>query len=214
MLETPQTQLCAVTIENNHKNPQNEEYGILLVVPAWVFGHEIRVLIDSSATRNFISLASVTKCGLKVESHDTFLELGDYTKMLSGGYAVNIPILTASYLMKTNSMVCSLLHEVDLVLDMTWLVEVNPLIFWSIGTVYLPNSISSFQKIMGDWLDKQVKVGTVKVLSTNDDLEISEEALKCCFFKKFEIPSILGYEGSGDSELLEQFSCPRGYSDC
>ena len=28
-----------------------------------------------------------------------------------------------------------------------------------------------FQRIMGDWLDKQVKVGTVKVLSTNEELE-------------------------------------------
>ena len=34
-----------------------------------------------------------------------------------------------------------------------------------------PDSNSSFQRLMGHWLDKQVKVGTVKVLSTNEDLE-------------------------------------------
>ena len=45
------------------------------------------------------------------------------------------------------------------------------MICWSIGHVYIPDSISSFQRIMGQWLDKQVNVGTVKVLSTNEQLE-------------------------------------------
>ena len=48
---------------------------------------------------------------------------------------------------------------------------VDPLIRWSTGHVYIPDSLSSFQRIMGQWLDKQVKVGTVKVLSTNEQLE-------------------------------------------
>ena len=37
--------------------------------------------------------------------------------------------------------------------------------------MYILDSLSSFQRIMGQWLDKQVKVGTVKVLSTNEELE-------------------------------------------
>ena len=41
----------------------------------------------------------------------------------------------------------------------------------SIGTVYLPDSISSFQRIMCGWITKQVKMETVKVLSTNEELE-------------------------------------------
>ena len=64
-------------------NPQSEEDGILLVIPGQIFGHEIYTLIDSGATRIFISLACETKCGLKVELHNTFLELGDGTKVLS-----------------------------------------------------------------------------------------------------------------------------------
>ena len=47
----------------------------------------------------------------------------------------------------------------------------DPLIHWSTGHVFISDSISSFHKIMGQWLDKQVKVGTVKVLSTNEQLE-------------------------------------------
>ena len=97
MPREPQTQLSVVSAENQSTNPRSEEDGILLVVPARIFGHEIRTLIDSGATRNFISPAGVTKCGLNVESHNTFLELGDGTKVLSRGRAVDVPIVTAGY---------------------------------------------------------------------------------------------------------------------
>ena len=142
-----------------------------MVVPAQIFGHEVCALIDSGTTRNFISPAGVMQCGLTIESHNTFLELGNGKKVLSRGRAVDIPVVTSSYTMKTNLTVCNLLHDVDVVLGMTWLKVADSLIRWSTGHVYIPDSISSFQRIMGQWLDKQVKVGTVKVLSTNDQLE-------------------------------------------
>ena len=143
----------------------------MLIVPVRVFGHEIRALIDSGASRNLISPAGVTKCGLRVESHNTFLELGDGKKVLSRGRAVDVPVVTSGYTMRTNLTVSNLLHGVDVVLGMTWLKVADPLIRWSTGQMYIPDSISSFQRIMGQWLDKQVKVGTVKVLSTNAQLE-------------------------------------------
>ena len=73
--------------------------------------------------------------------------------------------------MKTNLTVSNLLHGVDVVLGMTWLKVADPLIRWSIGHVYIPDPTLSFQRIMGQWLGKQVKVGTVNVLSTNEQLE-------------------------------------------
>ena len=142
-----------------------------MVVLVRIFGHEVRALIDSGATRNFISPARVTQCGLTIESHNTFLELGNGKKVLSRRQAVDVPVVTSGCTMKTNLTVCNLLLDVDVVLGMTWLKVVDPLIRWSSGHVYIPDSISSFQRIMGQWLDKQVKVGTVKVLSTNEQLE-------------------------------------------
>ena len=140
-------------------------------MPGLIFGHEVRALIDSGAMRNFISPAGVMKCGLTIESHNTFLELGDGKKVLSQGRAVDVPVVTSGYMMKTNLTVCNLLLDVDVVLGMTWLKVADPLICWSTGHVYIPDSVSSFQRIMGQWLDKQVKVGTVKVLSMNEQLE-------------------------------------------
>ena len=171
MSQEPQTQLSVVSIENQSTNPHTEEDGILLVVLVRIFDHEIRAIIDSGATRCFISPARVTQCGLTVESHNTFLELGDGKKVLSRGRAVDIAVVTSGYTMRTNLTVRNLLHGVDVVLGMTWLKVADPLIRWSTGQVYIPDSISFFQRIMGQWLDKQVKVGTVKVLSTNEELE-------------------------------------------
>ena len=169
--QEPRPQLSVVSTEDQSTNPRDEEDGILLIVPARIFSHEVCVLIDSSATRNFISPAGVTKCGLTIEPHNTFLELGDGKKVLSRGRVVDVPVITSGYMMKTNLIVCNLLLDVDVVLGMTWLKVADPLIRWSTGHVYIPDSISSFQRIMGQWLDKQVKVGTVKVLSTNEQLE-------------------------------------------
>ena len=168
--EMPQTQLSAVSFKDQPKNPRDQEDGILIVVPARIFGQEVRALIDSGATRCFISPAGVTRCGLSVESHHTFLELGDGKKVLSRGRAVNVPVVTSGYTVKMNLTVSRLLHGVDVVLGMTWLKAADPIIRWSTGIVYIPDSISSLQRIMGQWLDKQVKTGTVKVLSTNDEL--------------------------------------------
>ena len=167
----PQTQLSVVSTEYQPPIPRSEEDGILLIVPARIFGREIRALIDSGATRNFISPAGVTQCGVTVESHNTFLELGDGKKVLSRGRAVNVPVVTSGFKMKTNLTVTNLLHGVDLVLGMAWLKVADPLIRWSTRQMYIPDSNTSFHRIMGHWLDKQVKVGTVRVLSTNEDLE-------------------------------------------
>ena len=138
---------------------------------ARIFGQEIRALIDNGATRRFISPATVTKCGLAAESHNTFLELGDGKQVLSRGRAADVPIVTTSYSVKTELIVINLLHDMAVVLGMTWLKEADPLIRWSTRIVYIQDSTSSFQGVAGQWLDKQVKTGIVKVLSTNEHLE-------------------------------------------
>ena len=181
--------MSAVSIGNQSPIPRAEEDGLLLVVPARIFGREVRALIDSGATRNFISPAGVTQCGLTVQSHNTFLELGDGKKVLSRGRAVDVPVVTSGFTMRTNLTVTNLLHGVDLVLGMAWLKVADPLIRWSTGQLYIPDSISSFQRIMGQWLDKQVKVGTVRVLSTNEDLESLKQPSNIASLEILKSPS-------------------------
>ena len=51
-----------------------------------------------------------------MESHNTFLELGDGKKVLSRGRTVDVPVVTSGFTMKTNLTVSNLLHGVDVVL--------------------------------------------------------------------------------------------------
>ena len=110
-------------------------------------------------------------------------------KVLSRGRAVNVPVVTSGFTMRTNLTVTNLLHGVDLVLGMAWLKVADPLIRWSTGQLYIPDSISSFQRIMGQWLDKQVKVGTVRVLSTNEDLESLKQPSNIASLEILKSPS-------------------------
>ena len=194
--QEPQPQLSVVSTEDQSTNPREEEDGILLIVPARIFGHEVRALIDSGAMRNFISPAGVTKCGLTIESHNTFLKLGDGKKVLSRGRAVDVPIVTSGFTMKTNLTVCNLLLDVDVVLGMTWLKVADPLIRWSTGHVYIPDSNSSFQRIMGQWLDKQVKVGTVKVLSRHEALESLKQPSETASIEILKSPTFWALRGT------------------
>ena len=208
--EMPRTQLSAVTFKDQPKNPRQQEDGVLMVVPARIFGQEVRALIDSGATRCFISPAGVTKCGLDVESHNTFLELGDGKKVLSRGRAVDVPVVTSGYVVKMNLTVSRLLHGVDVVLGMTWLKAANPIIRWSTGQVYIPDSISSLQRIMGQWLDKQVRTGTVKVLSTNEELASLKQPSETASLEILKSPAFWAVKKTDDAKLLEEFSRARG----
>ena len=98
-------------------------------------------------------------------------------------------MVTSGFTMRTNLTVTNLLHGVDLVLGMAWLKVADPLIRWSTGQLYIPDSISSFQRIMGHWLDKQVKVGTVIVLSTNEDLESLKQPSNIASIEILKSPS-------------------------
>ena len=54
-----------------------------------------------------------------------FLELGNGEKFLSRVYIPDAPIVTAGLTVKLGLPVTNLLHEMDLVLGMTWLQLVN-----------------------------------------------------------------------------------------
>ena len=104
------------------------EDGLLMVVATRIYRKTGRALIDSGATRCFITPACMTAVGLKGQPHDIFLELGNGAKFLSRGYVPNILVVTVGLTVKIGLTVTYLLHEVDLVLGINWLQLVNPVV--------------------------------------------------------------------------------------
>ena len=113
---------------------------MLLVVIARIKGHPVRALIESSATRCFVTPSYVITVGLKGQPQNTFLELGNGQKFLSRGLVPDVPVVTVRLTVSVGLIATSLLHEVDLVLGVNWLQLVNPVVDWSNGKVYLPNA--------------------------------------------------------------------------
>ncbi|MCV6575771.1 MAG: retropepsin-like domain-containing protein, partial [Cohaesibacter sp.] len=152
----------AVSGETQNKAPRGIDDGILLIVTARINGHSVRALIDSGATRCFMTPACVTAVQLKGIPRDVFLELGNGQKYLSRGYVHDVPVVTAGLTVKMGFTITTLLHDVDLVLGMNWLELVNPVIDWSCGKIYLPNALHT-ALLQGDWIQGHVKAGTVMV---------------------------------------------------
>ena len=75
---------------------------------------------------------------------------------------------------------------------MTLLKEADLLIRWSTKIVYILGSASSFQKIVSQWLDKQVKTRTVKVFSTNEQLESLKQASNIASWEILKSPKFWG----------------------
>ena len=88
-----QKQLTSVAV--NQSIDREITDGILLVVPFRIQGHEYRALIDSGATRSFISPICITETRMKTWKNNTFLELGDRSKVLSKFEAMDIPVVIA-----------------------------------------------------------------------------------------------------------------------
>ena len=95
--------------KEKEKNIRRIEYGLLLVVPARIFGKSVRALIDSGATRCFVSPSCVATVGLKGVPRDIFLELGNGEKYLSQGYFPDVPVVAAGLTVKVGLTVTNML---------------------------------------------------------------------------------------------------------
>ena len=142
-------------------------------------------------------------------SHKTPFGIRRWYKSVIERTSTDVPIFIVGYSQKTDLTVCILLHDVDIVLGMTWLVEAYPLIRWSTDTVYLPDSIFSIQRIVGEWIDKQVKVGTVKVLSTNDKLESLRKLSNTASLKILKSPKFWAVK-AGETQNSRRSSRAQG----
>ena len=155
--------------------------GILLVVPARINGKLFSALIDSGATRCFITQECCTVAGLICIPQDSFLELGNGAKALSRGLVQGAPITLAGVTAKTDLTVSRLLYNVDIVLGINWLKSINPLIDWCSGKIYLPNAIHT-ALLEGRWLSAEHTTGTVRVLSDSTGLNnVREDQMKNSF---------------------------------
>ena len=100
---------------------RGKDDGVLLIVTARLFGHECRALIDSGATRSFVTPAAVLRCGLHSIHQETLLELADGRTLLSQGQCPHVLVGVSSRNCKVDLTVCPLMKNIDVILGVNWL---------------------------------------------------------------------------------------------
>ena len=70
--------------------------GLLLYIPIRIYGKEARALIDSGASRNFVSPAAVVRLGLFTTHENSALELANGQRILSQGKAPGVLVTVGS----------------------------------------------------------------------------------------------------------------------
>ena len=138
-------------IDEGCKIDRTPEDGVLLIVPVVIKGKIYKALINSGATRCFVSPYCMTVAGLQGKRSDTFLELGNGQRVLSRGYVPEVPVTLSGHTSTVDMTVTSLQHDVGVALCMTWLNSVQPIIDSFSGEVYIPDSVST-SLIHGEWL--------------------------------------------------------------
>ena len=115
---------------------------------------------------------------MKGVPRDVLLELGNGERILSRGYIPDVPVVTARLTVKIGLIVTNLLHDVDLVLGMNWLQTVKPIVDWCGAKLYVPNAVHT-ALLKGNWLENYIKIGTVIVLSSEEELQqLKDERIK------------------------------------
>ena len=104
--------------------------GVLLRMSASINGRRLTALIDSGASRCYMSPNTAAQCDLKLEKETMYLKLADGSKIQATQKASNVRCEVGKSVCKVTFTVTQLLHDVDLVLGINWLARWNPVVDW------------------------------------------------------------------------------------
>lgn len=115
----------------------------LLVLVGRHRGRIVKVLVDSGASRDFISAAAVKRLGLAMSPLDVHLKVRLADGSLStSAMQVTFPLELPPALCETRSFVVTSLDAYDIILGKTWLTDHNPVIDWVTNTITSPFKLS------------------------------------------------------------------------
>ena len=135
--------------------------GVLFRVPARITGRSFTALIDSGASRCYMSPGTAAHCDLKLVEEKLYLELADGSKIQATQKACNVYCHVGKSVCRVDFTVTNLLHNVDLVLRINWLEQWNPVIDWQNQRMNIWTGFE-WDQVNGMLLNSVHKLGTVK----------------------------------------------------
>ena len=135
--------------------------GILFKVTVSISGRRKIGLIDSGASRCYMSPETAVHCELNLNQEILHLELADGSKVQSTQKAVNVHVNVGKSICRVDFTVTKLLRDVDLVLGINWLSLWNPVINWKEQIMHIWTG-KEWSKVSGVLLHSNDSIGTVK----------------------------------------------------
>ena len=135
--------------------------GILFKVAVSIAGRQRIGLIDSGASRCYMSPETTALCELSLNPEILHLELADGSKVQSTQKAEDVNVYVGKSICRVNFTVTKLLQDVDLVLGVNWLSVWNPVINWKEQIMHIWIG-QEWSEIKGTLLHANKIIGTVK----------------------------------------------------
>ena len=135
--------------------------GILFKVAVSISGRQRIGLIDSGASRCYMSPETAALCELVLNPEILHLELADGSKVQSTQKATNVNVCVGKSICRVDFTVTKLLKDVDLVLGVNWLSVWNLVINWKEQMMHIWTG-KEWSEIQGILLHSNNIIGTVK----------------------------------------------------
>ena len=121
---------------------------LLLVVTVVIHGTPVRALVDSGASRSFVSDELKLRPPLHFVGAYSSLELANGETIVSTGMAPQVLVSIGDVQCRVNLTAIPLMDGISVILGKDWLDMLNPLIDWRSNTVYLRVG-DKLQKVQG-----------------------------------------------------------------
>ena len=135
--------------------------GILFKIAVSIGGQQKIGLIDSGASRCYMSPEIAAICELQLNPEILHLELADGSKVQSTQKADNVNVVVGKSICRVSFTVIKLLKDVALVLGVNWLSLWNPVIDWREEKMHIWTG-TEWSQVQGMLLDSKNNIGTIK----------------------------------------------------
>ena len=138
MIQRKETTTEPIAVSGSDSGSVGKDH-LLLILRAVINDTRVSALVDSGATRSFVSEQLQTRPPMKFIGAYSSLELANGETIVSTGIAPNVLVSIGSTVSRVSLTAVPMMEGIDVILGRDWLDSVNPLVDWRTNSLVLRN---------------------------------------------------------------------------
>ena len=138
MIQRKETTTEPIAVSGSDSGSVGKDH-LLLILRAVINDTRVSALVDSGATRSFVSEQLQTRPPMKFIGAYSSLELANGETIVSTGIAPNVLVCIGSTVSRVSLTAVPMMEGIDVILGRDWLDSVNPLVDWRTNSLVLRN---------------------------------------------------------------------------